>query len=251
MTMNYIKLINNFWSLSEEYDFRPIDIALYFYLLKVANGLLWKPSFRRNNREIMERLDISSRHTFNDSRNRLKLAGLISYKTYNGKRYSTYTIINTCAINAQVDAQVNAQVNAQVDAQVDAQPYNNKTETKTETKEVIKKSHSVETELPLKMKKQNHDKQKAEVSAPSMEDVIAMCVDKGMSEEEAKKFYYYYDAQGWITTGGQKITRIDSMVNRWIISRKEKENDRNYTTESSKREARNREVFEEIMSHYK
>ena len=235
--MNYIKLINNFWSLSEEYDFRPIDIALYFYLLKVANGLLWKPSFRRNNREIMERLDISSRHTFNDSRNRLKLAGLISYKTYNGKRYSTYTIINTCAINAQVDAQV------------DAQPYNNKTETKTETKEVIKKSHSVETELPLKMEKPK--KQKAEVSAPSMEDVIAMCTDKGMSEEEAKKFYYYYDAQGWITTGGQKITRIDSMVNRWIISRKEKENDRNYTTESSKREARNREVFEEIMSHYK
>ena len=235
--MNYIKLINNFWSLSEEYDFRPIDIALYFYLLKVANGLLWKPSFRRNNREIMERFNISSHHTFNDSRNRLKNAGLIDYKTYNGKRYSTYIIIDSLAKNAKVTAKVTAK------------PYNNKTKTKTETKEVIKKSHSVETELPLKMEKPN--KQNAEVSAPSMEDVIAMCVDKGMSEEEAKKFYYYYDAQGWITTGGQKITRIDSMVNRWIISRKEKENDRNYTTESSKREARNREVFEEIMSHYK
>lgn len=106
--MNYISLINNFWLLSEEHDFRPIDIALYFYFLKVANGLLWKPSFRRNNREVMEKFNISSHHTFNEARNRLKIAGLIDYKTYNGKKFSTYTIIDTLAKDAKVTAKVTA-----------------------------------------------------------------------------------------------------------------------------------------------
>ena len=234
--MNYINLINNFWLLSEEYDFRPIDIALYFFLLKVANGLSWKPSFRRNNREIMEKFNISSHHTFNDARNRLKNAGLIDYKTYNGKKYSTYTIIDTSAKNAKVTAKVTAK------------PYNNKTKTKTETKEFIKKNHPTETELPLKV--ETPKKQKAEILSPSMEEVIAICVDKGMSEEEAKKFYYYYDAQGWVTTGGQKIRRVDSMVNRWQTNRKEKYNGRDDNTNSSKEEARNREVIEDVMSRY-
>ena len=122
--MNYISLINNFWLLSEEYEFRPIDIALYFYLLKIANSLSWKPSFKRNNIEIMTKLGINSRHTFNDTRNRLKMAGLIDYKTYNGKPISTYSIIDSCAKNAQVTAQVDAQVDAQL----------NKTKTKTNIK---------------------------------------------------------------------------------------------------------------------
>jgi hypothetical protein len=94
-------------------------------------------------------------------------------------------------------------------------------------------------------------KQKAEVSSPSMEEVIAICADKGMSEEDAKNFFYYYDAQGWVTTGGQKIRRIDSMVNRWLTNGKDRENDRISNTNSSKREARNREVIEHVMSHYK
>ena len=235
--MNYISLINNFWLLSEEHDFRPIDIALYFYLLKVANGLLWKPSFRRNNREIMEKFNISSHHTFNDSRNRLKNAGLIDYKTYNGKKYSTYTIIDTLAENAKVTAKVTAK------------PYNNKTKTKTETKEFIKKNHPTETELPLNVKTQK--KRKVEVSSPSMEDVIAICVDKGMSEEEAKNFYYYYDAQGWVTTGGQKIRCIDSMVNRWLTNGKGNNNGGFNNTNCSKKAARNQEVIDDIMSHYK
>ena len=235
--MNYINLINNFWLLSEEYDFRPIDIALYFYLLKVANGLLWKPSFRRNNREIMEKFNISSHNTFNDARNRLKNAGLIDYKTYNGKRFSTYTIIKTLSKNDKVTDKVTDK------------PYNNKTKTKTETKEYIKKNHPTENELPLNV--ETPKKQKAEVSSPSIEEVIAICVDKGMSVEDAKNFFYYYDAQGWVTTGGQKIKRIDSMVNRWLTNGKGNNDGRDNNTNSSKKAARNREVIEDIMSRYK
>ena len=231
---SYINLINNFWLLSEEYDFRPIDIALYFYLLKIANGLSWKPSFRRSNLEIMTKLGISTRHTFNDTRNRLKIAGLIEYTTYNGKPFSTYTVIDTCAKNAQVTAQVTAQVNK------------NKTKTKIKKENIKRKKDEAEN---LNLKFDEPKKVKPERVTPTIEEVVEICQSKGMTENEAKDFFYYYDAQGWVTSTGQKIKRIDSMVNRWLKNEKEKRNGNN-NTDSEKRDKRNREVIEDIMSRY-
>ena len=231
---SYINLINNFWLLSEEYDFRPIDIALYFYLLKIANGLSWKPSFRRSNLEIMTKLGISTRHTFNDTRNRLKIAGLIEYTTYNGKPFSTYTVIDTCAKNAQVTAQVTAQVNK------------NKTKTKIKKENIKRKKDEAEN---LDLKFDEPKKTKKENTLPTIEEVVEICQSKGMTENEAKDFFYYYDAQGWVTSTGQKIKRVDSMVNRWLKNEKEKRNGNN-NTDSEKREKRNREVIKDVMSRY-
>ena len=236
--MNYISLINNFWLLSEEYEFRPIDIALYFYLLKIANSLSWKPIFKRNNKEIMAKLGINSRHTFNDARNRLKMAGLIDYKTYNGKPISTYSIIDSCAINAQVTAQVDAQVDAQL----------NKTKTNIKKENIKKKKNEVrELELDLTTEK---PQKKGSTPSPTLEEVVSVCRSKGMTNEEAENFFYYYDAQGWVTTGGQKIKRIDSMVNRWLTNGKEKKNGTDNNTNTAKREARNKALFDEISSKY-
>ena len=92
---------------------------------------------------------------------------------------------------------------------------------------------------------------KIEPTTPTLEEVLKICTDKGMSEDEAKNFFYYYDAQGWVTTGGQKIKRIDSMVNRWLTNGKGKEYGRNSDTNTAKREARNKEVIDYVMSHYK
>ena len=231
---SYINLINNFWLLSEEYDFRPIDIALYFYLLRIANGLSWKPSFRRSNLEIMTKLGISTRHTFNDARNRLKIAGLIEYATYNGKPFSTYTVIDTCAKNAQVTAQVTAQVNK------------NKTKTKIKKENIKRKKDEAEN---LDLKFDEPKKTKSEKETPTIEEVVEICLSKGMTENEAKDFFYYYDAQGWVTSSGQQIKRLDSMVNRWLKNGKEKRNGNN-NTDSEKREKRNREVIEDVMSRY-
>ena len=239
---SYINLINNFWLLSEEHDFRPIDIALYFYLLKIANGLSWKPSFRRSNLEIMIKLGISTRHTFNDTRNRLKIAGLIEYTTYNGKPFSTYTVIDTCAKNAQVTAQVTTQVTTQVTAQVNK----NKTKTKIKKENIKRKKDEAEN---LDLKFDEPKKVKPERVTPTIEEVVEICQSKGMTENEAKDFFYYYDAQGWVTSSGQQIKRVDSMVNRWLKNEKEKRNGNN-NTDSEKREKRNREVIEDVMSRY-
>ena len=233
--MNYISLINNFWLLSEEHDFRPIDIALYFYLLKIANSLSWKPSFKRNNKEIMAKLGINSHHTFNDTRNRLKMAGLIDFTTYKGKALSTYSIVVTLAKNAEVTAEVTADLN--------------KTETKTDNKENIKRKKVPLNDLGLKFNEEK--KVKKEIPPPSIEEVTAICVKKGMSEEEAKRFYYYYDAQGWVTSTGQKIKRVDSMVNRWLNNGKQKtKDDGKYKDNATKKQERNDEIARDIISRY-
>ena len=237
--MNYISLINNFWLLSEEHDFRPIDIALYFYLLKIANSLSWKPSFKRNNKEIMAKLGINSHHTFNDTRNRLKMAGLIDFTTYKGKALSTYSIVVTLAKNANVSAEVTAEVTADL----------NKTETKTDNKEKIKRKKVPLNDLGLKFNEEK--KVKKEIPPPSLEEVTAICVEKGMSEEEAERFYYYYDAQGWVTSTGQKIKRIDSMVNRWLNNGKQKiKDDGKYKDNATKKQERNDEIARDIISRY-
>lgn len=241
--MNYISLINNFWLLSEEHDFRPIDIALYFYLLKIANSLSWKPSFKRNNKEIMAKLGINSRNTFNSTRNRLKMAGLIDYKTYNGKAFSSYTVLVTCSKNRQVTEQVTEQVTAQVTAHL------NKTETKTKNKEKIKRKETAPTDLGLKFEVEK--KKEEEAPSPTLEQVVAICLKKGMSSEEAEQFFYYYDAQGWVTSSGQKIKRVDSMVNRWLTNNKTKTtNDGRFNDTATQKQKRNEEIARDILSRY-
>ena len=183
----------------------------------------------------MAKLGINSRHTFNNTRNRLKIAGLIDYKTYNGKVFLSYTIPTTCAQNTQVTAQVTAQLN--------------KTKTKTENKEKEKRKETTPMDLGLKFDEEK--KVKKEIPPPSIEEVTAICVEKGMSEEEAERFYYYYDAQGWVTSTGQKIKRIDSMVNRWLNNGKQKiKDDGKYKDNATKKQERNDEIARDIISRY-
>lgn len=81
--MNYIELINRFWILHEEYSFRPAEISLYFYLLKVNNSCGWKPRFRHRNLKIESALDISFA-VLKQARTHLAEAGLIEYVSTQG-----------------------------------------------------------------------------------------------------------------------------------------------------------------------
>ena len=107
--MNYIQLINRFWASSEINSFRTTDIALYFYLLKVNNDCSWIESFRRNNRKIEVDLDISF-NTLKDARNRLKVAGLIDFKTRNGDGNVLYTLSKFDKVSDEVSDEVGSRL---------------------------------------------------------------------------------------------------------------------------------------------
>lgn len=131
--MNYIELINFFWTANEEHSFRTTDIALYFYLLKVNNDCSWKESFKRNNRKVEVDLGISF-NTLKDSRNRLKNANLINFKTVNGDANVQYTIINTSSNFDEVTHEVRHEVTYEVPTRsVPSKDKLNKTKLKDNT----------------------------------------------------------------------------------------------------------------------
>ena len=93
--MNYIELINNFWKVHKEYNFSPIEIALYFYLLDVSNGLGWKNPFNQANTFIVGILGISEKTLYN-ARKTLEEAGLIEFESGNGRRYKSSYFLKGC-----------------------------------------------------------------------------------------------------------------------------------------------------------
>ena len=59
------------------------------------------------------------------------------------------------------------------------------------------------------------------MTKPSLEAVILIARDQGMSESEARKFYAYYDAQGWKFSNGLLIEDVPSALMRWNIKKDE------------------------------
>ena len=127
--MKYIERINMFWVLHEGNQFSTTEIALYFYLLKVANLLGWPDSFKRNNAKILIDLSVSFK-TLAKARNRLKQANLIDYKTINGSPNVSYTFGNFPKVGAEVGddlmtfgniPKVSAEVGAEVRDEVSAE----------------------------------------------------------------------------------------------------------------------------------
>lgn len=77
--MNYIELINWFWTCDEVHSFDAKETRLYFYLLKVANSLHWEESFWHSDSKTAGNVGFTV-NTLKSARNRLKTSGLIDFK---------------------------------------------------------------------------------------------------------------------------------------------------------------------------
>jgi hypothetical protein len=113
--MNYIEQIRKFWVLHEIELFPSNAIALYFYLLEVNNKASWIESFKRNNSKICVDLGITY-PTLNNSRNRLKQAGVIDFKTQNGSPNVVYTFKKFLKVTNEVGTEVSSEVGSEVGA---------------------------------------------------------------------------------------------------------------------------------------
>ena len=227
----FIELANRFWMVNLECSLETSDVALFFALHHFCNQVGWKRQFACSNRQIKNIIQISDK-TLISARKRLIDAGLITFIPGTPKRQKS--LYSFCTDYWSYSSSSGSSSGSSNIIRED--------KTKQELSKNNKKEPAINKKSTLK---------KVEQPSPTLEDVLKICTDKGMSEEEAKNFFYYYDAQGWVTTGGQKIKRIDSMVNRWLMNEKGKEYGRNSDTNTAKREARNKEVIDEVMSHYK
>lgn len=111
--MNYIIQSTEFWKVNEEECFPANVIALYFYLLHINNKTSWSASFKRNNAKICADLSFSF-PTLTNSRNRLKQADLIDFKTQNGNANVTYSLKDFLKVTNEVTNEVSVEVSSEV-----------------------------------------------------------------------------------------------------------------------------------------
>jgi len=97
--MNYIEQINHFWAVQSTKDeIKPPEIAVYFYLLNLANRLNWPDTFQTSTTKLCASLGFNHRNTFKRSRDRLIESGVIEVAYHPTTKKATYSITK-CATN--------------------------------------------------------------------------------------------------------------------------------------------------------
>jgi hypothetical protein len=81
---NYLKYIINFWQKDTEHNFLTLEVALYFFILKTANGHRWKNPFGLSNALTIAKFGIG-KTAFDTAKRNLKQAGLIDFKPGDGR----------------------------------------------------------------------------------------------------------------------------------------------------------------------
>lgn len=220
--MTYIDYIKNFWLQHNAYSLTVTETALYFYLLEINNLCRWANTFNRNNSKVLADLNIASLKTLSAARNRLKQVGLIDFKTKNGSANVSYTLVKFTEVREQVASEVREQVREQVASEL------NKTKTKT------KCDNSGELFPPEKGNSKKPKPKKPEPVYPTLEEVIAYFEGKLPDwEQQARKFFYFFDALGWKNSNGAKIERWDSKANSWIMDEQAKQYQHGKQSENS------------------
>ena len=201
------------------------QIALYWCLLEHWKDNGYTSDLVIPNQDVMDELSITER-ALRDARKALIEKNLISFESGHAKRHPTYKILVLSGSKPKAEPRKKVE---------------------TPPPKARRNEKKVDGELSLFGKPKAAPRKKVETPPPSIEEVVTICMSKGMSRKEAEDFFYYYDAQGWVTSSGQKIKRVDSMVNRWLNNSKSKQNGITGNKQDYIRQQRNDEVERYII----
>ena len=92
--MNLLTQFNFFWQKHPEYAFKPLEIAVYSYLLHFCNELGRKNPFNLAKGRLMFELGLKTEDPLDTARKRLREAGLLEFENGNGRGQTTlYTLL--------------------------------------------------------------------------------------------------------------------------------------------------------------
>ena len=205
------------------------QIALYWCLLEHWKDNGYTSDLVIPNQDVMDELSITER-ALREARKALIEKNLISFESGNARKQPTYKILVLSESKPKAAPR----------KKVETPP----------PKKVQRKVDGGELSLFKESKPKAAPRKKVETPPPSIEEVVSICMSKGMSRKEAEDFFYYYDAQGWVTSSGQKIRRVDSMVNRWLNNSKSKQNGITGNKQDYIRQQRNDEVERYILGGF-
>ena len=223
--MIYQDFCDMFWKAARMMKLNCNQIALYWCLLEHWKDNGYTSDLVIPNQDVMDELSITER-ALRDARKALIEKNLISFESGHAKRHPTYKILVLSGSKPK------------------AAP---RKKVETPPPKARRNEKKVDGELSLFGKPKAAPRKKVETPPPSIEEVVTICMSKGMSRKEADDFFYYYDAQGWVTSSGQKIKRVDSMVNRWLNNSKSKQNGITGNKQDYIRQQRNDEVERYIL----
>ena len=116
--MRYIDELNAFNDWLETNEISTSAICLWYALMQIANKTGWKKKFNVANRVLTTKTGGMSIPAIHRARNALQEAGLITFKTHNGKQSTEYQIIPFALQNVKLTDQVTDQLTDQVTDQV-------------------------------------------------------------------------------------------------------------------------------------
>jgi len=214
--MSYEDYIEEFWVKAVSMKMDSSQIALGLGLLHIWRNADFPPRCLVKNEELCNLLGIT-KNTLSAARKRLIDNGLIVYEEGNGRKQPVYIFNVASGVEKEDESDVVATSPKPVE----------RPKPKVSRPKVVERQPSLFDEKDMSQKRKVKD-----FAPPQFSEVVRICTVKGMTEQEAREFYDYYNAQGWVTSSGQKIKNVDSMVNRWLTLKKKRyESDRRFVSE--------------------
>lgn len=202
--MSYEDHIEMFWERVRELKLDTTQIALWLALLEEWRKAGFPTRYSVPNEVLCDLLSVNIR-TLRAARKRLIENGLVVFEEGNARKQPIY-IVGVVAVVPKPPA-------------IEVP----KPKPKQKRVKVADGQLSLFSEKDMERPK----KVKARAEPPSRAVVLMECRRKGMDDIQAQEFYDYYNAQGWVTSSGQRIKNVDSMINRWLTKQKKIDDESN------------------------
>lgn len=249
--MSYGDYIEDFWANTSTLRLDTGQTAFWFALLTLFGRADFPDRLPVDNATLCGMLGADER-SVRRWRDSLADKGVIGCERGAGRKPPTYVIDRTKIQPRNPKPDVEKSVNKGVEDWAKPQQKNEKTKPKPKAKRKPKTEQDGQILIPFK-EDRRPKVVRQEPPPPTIEEVVRLFAMNGRTEDEAKEFFYYYDAQGWHTSSGQKIQNLDSMVNRWLTNGKRKLTQTKLQygggdTELDKRRERNIQAAQYIIS---
>ena len=251
--MSYGDYIEDFWANTSTLGLDTGQTAFWFALLTLFGRADFPDSLPVDNATLCGMLGADER-SVRRWRDSLADKGVIGCERGAWRKPPTYVIDRTKIQPRNPKPDVEKSVNKGVEDRAKPQQKNEKPKPKQKPKAKRRPKTEQDGQILIPFKEDKRPKVvRQEPPPPTIEEVERLFVMNGRTADEAKEFFYYYDAQGWLTSSGQRIRNVDSMVNRWLTNGKRKltQTKPQYgggDTELDKRRERNIQAAQYIIS---
>ncbi len=233
--MNYIELINKFWTINLEATFSHAEVHLYFKLLEINNRLGWKNEFKLPNTRLEGETGMRSKTLIN-ARQRLIDFGLITYKKGSTRKAGTYSFFSlqpTKESNKETNKESKKDSNIGSNTEVIKGTLNKLNKTKQEKKEVEKETFPNPSTPTAEIQKkvfygiERNTKEAYELAKKEGIWLESICMNyhldmKDVTRETKGNEGYLLKFKNWLLSGGKadkSLSDFKSHFNNWLSKR--------------------------------